>query len=1244
MKISDAVRDNKTDDDEDYDNGSDARDEPEDNGTTCTSSNSPSTEGGASGDNVPMYVYREQVLADDDVSQREYWMAGTSTPTREDGQESMQHFDISPVVPPVEGQQEVSTGPDSFDESEVLSWDSDTDGWITWEQFLRDRTAWELTERIRREEGDSRADAFRRNNIPPEEQRWDAMISDEETNEGDAGFAQSDLEDKGVPGEEKPEEEEVDPNKTWFVNIRGEWRLVDRKALQGMEEDCRYAEEPSMSRSEMEREMEGENQEDDLVGKEDDGTGVTEPDGAEMEKPRQEEEEVGIIARSKAFISRSSRVGGAYPGDTVPNQNMFGRNANDNLQPNNWMRGTSTPGRGYRDGMPDILCSELRSQRDVLRSGLESISPVVSPEERPTEVSNVPVGEVSESKLTGRWDSDSAGSEVDILERNWTGSEPSNSCEVSNDVQMLAERHETKQRTEEKNDLEEEAEAEYSGELSDPCSPPLAPRVETRWGQREVSNVPSESGEQLLISFVNNEDESEGEDPEDPGDEQQLRDDQGEAAQQGGRVREAGSPSPVPREKGRGLSEVRVVPDCKSDQNLPELLRHKPREATEESAVERVADTGPGTGRTGSLVCKTIATTSVNVTQKSPLSSSAMKGKNRRFYQRRQQLKQLKSAAVRNRQKRESKRSPVKVKDPRKKKHQKELQRNPDLKSVDSISEMSSLNNTTPAAADELAQHQGPATAPAQAMASTPAPARSEEYLSALMDAFVADMSDEEEKKGEEKMEVNDGDVEKDKGTEIKEVPKTGDEKKPRKGRKALECSFTGGEGASGCNFKVIGKAKMDAHMEAVHGVKIEKRAKPNLSNKSTPASSQGQTPNDTITVSSNDASPELVEIKTKKRGRTEDDVTGIEESKKLRMMLEKLQTDAKNDEKEEEGEKDNGGKGKGGKKGKKGKNDDVTEFEEFKKRLRETEKELSKAKQEAEMERNRAAGLEQENVEWRKQAKVMLGGGGKKVGEKIGISKSIQSEIKKTIEALQAKDDELKKQKEELQQYKGASKLQFAAVEIVTKKAREAEEKLKNLEKRQVCRKYQATQRCNKGSQCRFAHVLPEVAPALKNLNAKEPVKNLNVLNETGNNAGNKAGVKQGGGNNKQKDCIHFERGWCKKFDECEFKHDPTKYGTRARSGSHGSNTGFQKAPRYTGDLGAVLEEIPEQLPTMPDPVSSESVVQEDIKSLQEAAKKYGVAEGKMLDQLKQLRTSAILDANNWKDLIEAVRSKQDS
>ena len=205
----------------------------------------------------------------------------------------------------------------------------------------------------------------------------------------------------------------------------------------------------------------------------------------------------------------------------------------------------------------------------------------------------------------------------------------------------------------------------------------------------------------------------------------------------------------------------------------------------------------------------------------------------------------------------------------------------------------------------------------------------------------------------------------------------------------------------------------------------------------------------------------------------------------------------------------------------------------------------------------------------------------------------------------------------------------------IISKRRLEAEEKLKSLEKRNVCREFTAGN-CSRGTRCKFAHVLP----ATKQVMMK---KNLNALDEPGEN--HQGGGGGAAGQQDKKDCHHFMAGHCSWGQNCKFSHNVEKYNTRPRSGSAGSQQqGFSRPLKMTPTLGAVMEDPGhQQLPMVPNAEVSKEAVDKEIQLLQEAAKDYKTGQNLMLDQLKEMRVRNILTANDWTTLVEAVKSKRD-
>ena len=80
----------------------------------------------------------------------------------------------------------------------------------------------------------------------------------------------------------------------------------------------------------------------------------------------------------------------------------------------------------------------------------------------------------------------------------------------------------------------------------------------------------------------------------------------------------------------------------------------------------------------------------------------------------------------------------------------------------------------------------------------------------------------------------------------------------------------------------------------------------------------------------------------------------------------------------------------------------------------------------------------------------------------------------------------------------------------------------------------------------------------------------------------------------------------------------------TRPRSGSHGSNQGFQRPPRVRLDtLGGIPEEPryqQQQLPEISAPVLSQGTSSTQIQMLDDAAKKFSVTQEMMEEQIQNL------------------------
>ena len=474
------------------------------------------------------------------------------------------------------------------------------------------------------------------------------------------------------------------------------------------------------------------------------------------------------------------------------------------------------------------------------------------------------------------------------------------------------------------------------------------------------------------------------------------------------------------------------------------------------------------------------------------------------------------------------------------------------------------------------------------------------------------------------------GENEKEKETEMSKPTETTMKKKRNK--KVLKCTM--------CEFQVVGNPKMADHMEKIHNIKVDKpkvgrpasvKGTPTSSANPTPSGSASQTPvgklEKTILVSSGseNSSPEVKEVAsvTKKRRRSsegegEADVYSVERAKKLRLKLKTMKEESERAAREKREEKEEAKKfSKNGGKGVKGKGKPKTmeeEFEEFKRRFRENEKELAKAKQEAELERSRSAGVRKELEEWTIHGEELLRG-------KSKSSQEVQKQIRETIEKVQAKE-------EEVQRWKSVCGVVKDAMKTVARSAVADSEKVKYLQKRQECRDFKKG-RCMRGANCKFAHMLPETATAMAEMN-------VTVNNEVAGGASG-AGAQQGEG---RKHCIHYERGHCRMGPNCKFIHEGSRYGSRPRSSSHGSNQGFVRPPRVTGNLGVVQEQP--GLPMVLDPAVNKDVVDAEIKKLDEQAKKYPAAEQEMLATVREMKINGLLSNDgSWEQLVKAFKLK---
>ena len=451
--------------------------------------------------------------------------------------------------------------------------------------------------------------------------------------------------------------------------------------------------------------------------------------------------------------------------------------------------------------------------------------------------------------------------------------------------------------------------------------------------------------------------------------------------------------------------------------------------------------------------------------------------------------------------------------------------------------------------------------------------------------------------------------------------------KKAKNPRKQLQC------GETGCDYVVGYKAKMDAHLEKVHNKILVKKPRKSTTSASASAASSSAEPtptgkNKTITLSSSEGSPELAVVQSGKKRKCES-VLGLEESRNLRAKLEKLQKEpGRNTE-----------KSKVPAKKEKDKNNIVKMSPENKfilmKRIKELEESLAQKSQEADDQRSKAKGMEskvdeltKENQEWQKTAKHLV------EGDNIDI-KATMEKAEKTIED----------KTEQIEIWRGVSKAQFIAMDEITKNSKAAFDKIKHYESRMECRDFKKG-RCLKNP-CKYYHVVEETRAVM----AQQNQVTQGMPDNQGGRPAQAQAQAQGEPPLQPGHCVHFERGNCRFGNTCRKIHVNELYGTRKRSGSHGSsNQGFQKPLRSNqpGGLGAVMESpdrIQQRVTMLPDvrnPAMSAESRTLDVERMEIAAKKGPKDQEKMVyEQLKQMKVDALLGAATWEEMEKAFRTK---
>ena len=430
-----------------------------------------------------------------------------------------------------------------------------------------------------------------------------------------------------------------------------------------------------------------------------------------------------------------------------------------------------------------------------------------------------------------------------------------------------------------------------------------------------------------------------------------------------------------------------------------------------------------------------------------------------------------------------------------------------------------------------------------------------------------------------------------------------------KKTRKQLNCTV------ANCDYVVGYKAKLWNHLEYVHGITKDRKL-PAPASMSTPASnSSGDSANNTVCVSS-DASPELLAVITNKKRKNEDELV---DSRELRRKIENLQKEMK--EATEKGEKS-----------KHLEPENMTDqLVDAYGKIKNLEKQLSTQLQETREFKNKTTSLEMERDalrkeidNWRSKANTFLTNANETENLKL----------------------DLKSKMEEITRWRDVGEKQYGMLADVKRSLVEAKERVKFLESRQVCRDF-TEGRCRRGQSCKFAHVLSTTMreDTGRQMTANTQPSQPGPATPSGFGAVGGQGLYQPSG--EEGNCIHFERGYCKFGNTCEKTHDPTKYATRPRSGSHGSNQGFRGRSRPTvGTLGAIAETgSPQRLPEMNPTAMTREQMMEEVRRLDEMARgRHGISEEIMLNQIREMRNSNILSGMMTTEQVQkAFPSKRD-
>ena len=250
-----------------------------------------------------------------------------------------------------------------------------------------------------------------------------------------------------------------------------------------------------------------------------------------------------------------------------------------------------------------------------------------------------------------------------------------------------------------------------------------------------------------------------------------------------------------------------------------------------------------------------------------------------------------------------------------------------------------------------------------------------------------------------------------------------------------------------------------------------------------------------------------------------------------------------------------------------------------------------------------------------------------------LKMGEELEAERAKSPEQISKEYEEIRKKLEEKTNEAAAWKAVAVQTQAVNTeldiKVKTSEQQLLRNKEKEECKDYKRGN-CRRKN-CQYLHTTQPVQPAvmmqqqlgmmMPNMNQQQMVpsqaQNRQVMATAMGIQGNQDQQMKGS-------CFHWEKGFCKKGNSCNFQHIPSLWGTRKRSNSHGSIQGFQQGTGlHLGALSVINEnpggqqaqvlQAPQQqviqpqqlLPPLQVPTMNHGTIQQTIQQMEEDAKK---------------------------------------